>query len=74
METDKFEIRSYGWTELAVCYNPEVSPETAAKRLNRWVHKNTGLHSSLRHLGWGKGSRLLTPLQVETIIRHLGEP
>jgi len=26
MEEEKFKIRSYGWTELALCYNPNLHP------------------------------------------------
>ncbi|MDR1879761.1 MAG: DUF4248 domain-containing protein, partial [Tannerellaceae bacterium] len=37
MERDDFKIRCYGWSELAIAYNPEVCTETARKRLRQWV-------------------------------------
>ena len=30
MEDEKFKIRSYGWTELALCYNPNLHPNSAS--------------------------------------------
>jgi hypothetical protein len=74
MEINEFKIRSYGWTELALRYNPEVAQRTALQRLKFWVSKNQELTSTLQDQGWRKGDRLLTPLQVETIVRYLGEP
>ena len=34
---NEFEVRSYGWQELAVLYGPDLMPESAGKRLsNGW--------------------------------------
>ena len=33
MIVNEFEIRSYGWQELAVLYGPDLMPESAGKRL-----------------------------------------
>jgi hypothetical protein len=74
MEINGFKVKSYGWTELAQCYNPDVMPKTAAKRLTGWVDKNGELNASLQRAGWKKGTKLLTPLQVETIVKYIGEP
>ncbi len=74
MEINGFKIKSYGWTELATLYNPEVKPETASKRLRRWVCKNGQLTHELSNQGWHKGTRLLTPMQVQVMVQYLGEP
>ena len=37
MIVNEFEIRSYGWQELAVLYGPDLMPESAGKRLSKWV-------------------------------------
>ena len=33
MMMDEFEVRSYGWQELAVLYGPDLMPASAGKRL-----------------------------------------
>ena len=37
MMLNEFEVRSYGWQELAVLYGPDLMPESAGKRLSKWV-------------------------------------
>lgn len=72
--TSVFIIKAYGWQELAIRYSPEVSPVTASRRLKSWVHLHPHLAKELKALGWKPSHRLLTPIQVETIVKHLGEP
>lgn len=74
MIINEFKIRTYGWQELAVQYAPELSPGSAARRLSRWVDKNEVLTSELIRLGWRKGYRVLTPIQVKAMVELLGEP
>lgn len=74
MEDKKFKIRSYGWTELALCYNPGLQPASAARLLRRWVQKSKELQSRLKAAGYLKGQRILTPRQVEIIIDIIGDP
>jgi hypothetical protein len=74
MEINGFKIKIYGVTELALVYNPDCLPKTAAWRLRCWIDHNRELNESLSRLGWKKGNRLFTPLQVEAIVRYLGEP
>ncbi len=69
-----FKIKAYGWQELAILYAPDLTPESAGKRLSNWVRFNTKLTRELQETGWKKGQRVLTPLQVSIIIRYLGEP
>ena len=43
MIVNEFEIRSYGWQELAVLYGPDLMPESAGKRLSKWVGGRPGV-------------------------------
>lgn len=74
MKTNEFQFKSYGWQELAVLYGAELTPESAAKRLGKWVAANESLYRELEHHGWKKGKKTLTPIQVQVIVRFLGEP
>lgn len=69
-----FAVKTYGWQELAIQYAPELTPNSASKRLTRWVLLNKELYERLIALGWKKGLRILTPVQVEAIIGVFGEP
>ena len=74
MTINEFKIRAYGWQELAVCYAPNLTPESAGKRLSAWVKQNHGLSEALQQTGWRRGQRVLTPLQVQRVVEYLGEP
>lgn len=69
-----FRIRSYGRTELAVAYNPGLTPGGAWKRLVQWIKHSPGLEQHLEQLSGGKQGRPYTPAQVEAIVNALGEP
>lgn len=71
---DQFEIRSYGWQELAILYAPGLVPNSAAKRLTKWILIDHKLCEQLIQVGWKKGNRVLTPLQVRFIVDSLGQP
>lgn len=71
---EDFKIRTYGWQELAILYAPDLTPESAGKRLSSWIRFNPKLTHELQESGWQKGQRVLTPLQVRIIIQYLGEP
>ena len=66
MIVNEFEIRSYGW--------PDLMPESAGKRLSKWVGADPVLETELQGYGWRKGKKTLTPRQVKTIVQFLGEP
>lgn len=74
MMINEFQIRSYGWQELAVLYGTGLTPESAAKRLSKWVASNAALLGELERHGWKKGKKTLTPIQVQVIVRFLGAP
>lgn len=74
MEINEFKIRTYGWQELGMLYGPDLTRQSAGRRLTAWVKKNTALIKDLKDNGWSKGAKILTPVQVEVIVRYLGEP
>ncbi len=74
MTINEFKIRAYGWQELAILYAPNLTPESAGKRLAMWVKQNPHLREALRQAGWRRGQRVLTPLQVQRVVEYLGEP
>ena len=51
-----------------------MMPESAGKRLSKWVGADPVLETELQGYGWRKGKKTLTPRQVKTIVQFLGEP
>ena len=64
---DCFVIRTYGRTELAQIYCPNLCPEAAFRKLKHWI-------DGLSALGGSSRSRSYTPAQVRLIVAALGEP
>jgi hypothetical protein len=69
MKDEKFTIKSYGKSELAMKYFPNDSPEVALKKLRNWLNINP----ILRKLK-PKRAKIFTPKQVKIIVKLLGEP
>ena len=67
-----FHIRTYKKSELAHLYN--VCLKVALQILRRWIVYNPPLLQELEQEGYRARNRLLSPRQVATIIRYLGEP
>lgn len=61
-------------TDLALQYFPYSTKRSAVTQLRRWIALNPALRKRLDELSWHKGQRILTPLQHEAIVSHLGEP
>ena len=74
LDEPRWKNRSFTYRELGIRYSPEVKPAVASRRLKQWVTGNPNLLRSLEELGWTHSQRLLTPKQVECIVRVLGEP
>lgn len=72
-EVGGFKIRAYGRTELAMTYCPELTPDSAYRKLRQWISRSPGLADRLRLLGDGK-ARTWTPAEVREIVGALGEP
>ena len=65
MMLNEFEVRSYGWQELAVLYGPDLMPASAGKRLSKWVGVNPELKAELQGNGWRKGEEDVDSLTGE---------
>ena len=71
---NSFAIRTYGRTELAQLYCPDLCPEAAYRKLKHWIDLYPGLRDGLSALGLSPRSRSYTPAQVGLIVGALGEP
>lgn len=69
MNNEKFTIRAYGKSELAMLYLPHHSKATALKVLNSWISYNPRLRTMRTDR-----KRFFTPRQVKKIVEELGEP
>lgn len=66
--------KSFGRTELALLYCPDITPGRAWRKLQQWIALYPGLTEQLRQHGYTGKSRSFTPAQVGLIIEALGEP
>ncbi len=71
---ESFEIRAYGLSELAQLYNPNVQARSAVRILQQWIDRYPGLRVRLTEAGMVYRTRILTPMQVEMIVKALGTP
>ena len=69
MTDEKFIIRAYGKSELAMLYLPNHTKETAMKLFRTWLKINP----RLCHITKAKGY-YYTPKQVKAIVGEVGEP
>jgi len=69
MKDEKFVIRAYGKSELAMLYLPHHSKSTALKLLKTWLAVNPRLKNIARNK-----SKFYTPKQVKMMVEELGEP
>lgn len=70
----KFEIREYGFGELAELYYPERARTHVARAFREEIEKTRNLKSALVLLGYKNTCRVLTRSQVRVIVKYLGEP
>jgi hypothetical protein len=71
---DKFKIKSYGYGELAQLYFPTIAKQSATVQFRRWIRINNNLLDELNLAGFKRYQKMLTPKQVEIIIKYIGEP
>ena len=69
-----FRIRSYGRTELAMLYCPDLTGLAAYRKMHRWMERCPGLMERLNDLGYEAQRRSFTPLELRVIVDALGEP
>ena len=70
----EIETRTFGRTELAQLYSPDLTAEAAWKKLKRWIALNGDLTARLTELGYTPSQRSFTPKMVASIFYYLGEP
>lgn len=66
--------RTYGRTELAQLYCPDLTAGAAWRKLKRWIALNRDLTQKLQKLGYTHSQRTFTPKMVVHIFYYLGEP
>ena len=66
--------RTFGRTELAQLYSPDLTAEAAWRKLKRWIALNGDLTARLTELGYTPNQRSFTPKMVACIFHYLGEP
>ncbi len=59
---------------LAKQYFPDSEPKSASTQLRVWIRQNTLLQKALAATCYMPRQRILTPLQHQLILDHLGEP
>ena len=47
---ENFEIRTYGRTELALCYFPDLNPQVAYRKLQYWIDYYPHLREELEKM------------------------
>lgn len=72
--TTPTQSRTLYKSDLALQYNPALTPAYALVILNRWIAHYPGLLSRLEETGYTKKQKILTPSQVRLITDALGEP
>jgi len=60
--------------ELAKAYAPGLNPESALRRLNRWIHHHEPLMKALRKTGYFGTQKKFSGAQKRLIYRYLGAP
>jgi hypothetical protein len=74
MNNESFKVRAYGFGELAQLYFPNIAKKSASTQLGKWIRLNDSLKDQLTQSGFFPGNRILTPKQVEIIVKIIGEP
>lgn len=67
-------VRTYGRTELAQAYFPNMTPGAAYRKLKSWIESCSELAGRLAQLGYNRRRRSYTPAEVAAIFDLLGEP
>ena len=63
-----FKVRAYGRTELAQMYCPNLQPESAFRKLCRWISLEPELSRRLLKNGKMPPVRSFTPAEVKLIV------
>jgi len=74
MDQKEFQIRTYGFGELAQLYFPHISKSSASRMFSQWVHSSPQLVQRLNEANWKKRAKYLSPKQVKILILHFDSP
>ena len=74
MNDEKFEIKSYGFGQLAQLYYPDRGERSAIQLFREEMKLTRGLWDALTAVGYKPYCKVLTRGQVKTIVQFLGEP
>jgi len=74
MKEHEFEIRTYGFGELAQLYFPKITKASASRIFSQWIHGCSALVSKLTEAGWKKKQKYFTPKQVKVLVGHFDTP
>lgn len=69
-----FKSKSFGYSELACLYLPNLNKKSASNQFRNWINKNKQLKNALLEAGVQNRQKIFTPKQVQIIITYLGEP
>lgn len=67
-------VRVYSKVELAMLYNPGLSPDSSRRTLIRWITRNKKLLQELQQAGYEKRRHFFLSYEVEIIYKYLGMP
>jgi hypothetical protein len=70
----KFELRTFGFGELAQLYFPHVTKASASRMFSQWIHSCPELVTNLSELNWKKRAKYFTPKQVKLLMGHFDPP
>lgn len=74
MKEQEMVVRCYPKSELALLYFPELSADSAVRRLMRWIKRCTGLTDELLKLDYRPACHSFSAREVRLIVHYLGEP
>ena len=69
-----FEIRTFGFGELAQLYFPDITKTSASRMFSIWIHSSPELLIKLTETNWKKRSKYFTPKQVKILVGHFDNP
>lgn len=70
----QFEMRTYGFNELAQLYFPHVTKSSASRMFGNWIHTCPQIVEKLQQTNWKKRAKYFTPKQVKILIEWFDEP
>lgn len=69
-------IKSYPKSHIYQLYSPGMSPDSARRRLNRWINGDRDLKAALHDVGYfeHKNDHYFTKREVALLFEYIGDP